>query len=103
MNYIEKIVDNGKNILDEYLEMKNKIDGVNRPKIFEIDKTKTIDELSSQVGEVALYLTSLLQLVRMKDDLISIGRDLIDEGKLELSIGDSISEKTLEYLKDKKV
>ena len=102
MNYIEEIVDNGKNILEEYLEMKNKIDGINRPRIFEIDKTKTVDDISNNVEKVALYLNLLLELVPMKDDLILIGKDLIDEGKIEVGIGDSISQKTIEYLKEKR-
>jgi hypothetical protein len=97
MNDIEIITNNGELFLQEFLEMRNSQDGVNRPEIFEIDKTKTIDKLSTDVEEVALYLKMLNKLMPMREQLSAIGKKLEKEGKVKMHIGDNYSEVALDY------
>lgn len=93
------VVDRGHELLQAFLSLQNEQDGIDRPDLFSIDKSKTLDQIAMDVTEVATYLSTLIKLVPMQAELTDLGRRLESEGKISVLAGDSYSDLALEYIK----
>lgn len=96
---IKTVVDRGHQLLQQLLDYQNAKDGIDRPALFAIDKSKTLDQFAMDTTEVATYLSSLQKLIPMQADLSDVGRKLEASGKIVVDFGDSYAEKALDYLK----
>jgi hypothetical protein len=97
MNW-KKQIDRGVELLEQCHQLQTEKDGVNRPKLFEIDKSKTLDQFAMDVSQAATNMNSLYMLFPMMNDLAELGRKLESEGKIEVTVGDSLSRSALDYL-----
>lgn len=95
----QTVIDNGHEFLRRALSAQCDIDGIDRPELFSVDKTKTLDKIALDANEVATYLSALKQLIPMQSELTDIGRKLEKEGKIDCDIGDSYAELALQYIK----
>lgn len=94
----KKQIDRGVELLEQCNQLQTEKDGVNRPKLFEIDKSKTLDQFAMDVSQAATNMNSLYMLFPMMNDLAELGRKLEAEGKIEVTVGDSLSRAALNYL-----
>ena len=97
MNW-KKQIDRGVELLAQCNQLQTEKDGVNRPELFEIDKSKTLDQFAMDVSQAATNMNSLYMLFPMMNDLAELGRKLDSEGKINVSCGDSLSRAALDYL-----
>ena len=95
----EKVVERGCELLQQLINYQTANDGVDRPALFSFDKSKTLDQFTMDVEEVATYLTSIQKLIPMQAELASLGRKLEASGKIVVDGGESYAEKALAYLK----
>ncbi len=100
MDKTVKVVEKGHDILQTFINYQNKADGIDRPDLFTVDKSKTLDDIAMETSEVATYLSSLIKLIPMQSELSRIGRKLESEGKIKCDIGDSYAELALKYFKE---
>lgn len=94
----KKQIKRGVELLELCNELQSEKDGVNRPKLFEIDKSKTLDEFAMDVSRAATNMNSLHLLIPMMNDLAELGRKLESEGKIEVCAGDSFSRVALNHM-----
>lgn len=94
----KKQIERGVELLELCSELQTEKDGVNRPKLFEIDKSKTLDQFSMNVSQAVTNINSLHVLIPLMNDLAELGRKLESEGKIEVNAGDSLSRAALNYL-----
>lgn len=99
MNKTAAVVERGHELLGQLIYYQNTRDGVDRPGLFVIDKSKTLDQFAMDVSEVATYLSSLQKLIPMQSELSEIGRKLEAQGKITVTAGDSYAESALMYIK----
>lgn len=97
MNW-KKQIERGVELLELCNELQTEKDGVNRPKLFEIDKSKTLDQFAMDVSQAATNMSSLYMLFPIMNDLAALGRKLESEGKIEVNVGDNLSRAALNYL-----
>ncbi|MBL0710987.1 MAG: hypothetical protein JJV99_08255 [Colwellia sp.] len=94
----KKQIESGVELLELCNELQTEKDGVNRPKLFKTDKSKTLDKFAMDVSQAATNMNSLYMLFPMMNDLAELGRKLESEGKIEVDYGDSLSRAALNYL-----
>lgn len=94
----KKQIERGIELLELCNELQTEKDGVNRPKLFEIDKSKTLDQFAMDISQAATNMSSLHMLFPMMNDLAELGRKLESESKIEVDVGDSLSIAALNYL-----
>ena len=58
MNW-KKQIDRGVELLAQCNQLQTEKDGVNRPELFEIDKSKTLDKFAMDVSQAATNMNSL--------------------------------------------
>jgi hypothetical protein len=98
MRSIEEQSDRGVELLKLCLKMQCEKDGVNRPEVFEIDKSKTLDQFRMDISEAVVNMTALKQLLPMMLKLSEIGRNLEKAEKIKVDYGDDYAEAALTFL-----
>lgn len=89
--------DRGIELLQLCSELQSEKDGVDRPAINQIDKSKTLDDFAIDIQTAATNMTALYKLFPLMNDLSALGRKLESEGKLKAEIGDDYSRLALDY------
>jgi hypothetical protein len=97
MDY-KKQIERGIELLSLCNDLQTQKDGVDRPKIGEFDKSKVLDEFAMDISQASTNMTSLHMLFPLMNDLALLGRKLVDDGKLNVTIGDSLSRSALDYI-----
>lgn len=97
MPYKEEI-ERGVELLKLCQTLQSEKDGIDRPELHVIDKTKTLDQFARDISKSATWMSSLYKLVPMMDDLAKLGRKLESEGRISVDYGEDYSEAALNYL-----
>lgn len=97
MSYKEDI-ERGVELLQLCQKLQSEKDGIDRPELHVIDKTKTLDEFAMDISKAATWMYSLYKLVPMMENLAALGRKLESDGKISVDAGESYSEAVLNYL-----
>lgn len=90
-------VDRGVELLQLCSDLQSEKDGVDRPLINSVDKSKTLDQFAMDIQRAATFLTATYKLIPMMNDLAALGRKLEDDGFVEASVGDDYSRVALNY------
>jgi hypothetical protein len=75
-------------------------DGVDRPALWEIDKTKTLDAFASDISRAARNLLELQKYRPIIAALNDVGLSLYNEGKVEMQLGDNFYEAAMKHIKE---
>lgn len=94
---IEKEIERGIELLRLCQNLQTQRDGIDRPDLFVIDKSKTLDEFAQDIQRAAINLSALKKLIPMADQLSELGRALEDAGRIKVDYGDDYSQKALEF------
>jgi len=89
--------DRGVELLQLCSDLQSEKDGVNRPKINQIDKSKTLDQFAMDIQVAATNMTALYKLFPLMNDLSALGRKLQADGKISADWGDDYSRLALDY------
>ena len=92
-----EVVERGHELLSLCQKLQSDIDGIDRPDLFSVYKSKTLDQFAQDIGEAAMYHSMLLKLIPMQERLSEIGKKLEDCGHIKLNLGDSYAEAALTY------
>jgi len=91
--------------LDRYVELlelcqtlQSEKDGVDRPATGVIDKTKTLDDFASDIGEAILAVRFLGKYSGMVDRLDKLGRHLFEQGEINVGLGDFFGDAALDHV-----
>lgn len=91
------VVQKGIELLALCQKLQSNIDGVDRPDLFSVDKSKTLDQFAKDISEAAIYHGMLLKLIPMQERLSEMGRKLESCGQIKVEIGDSYANVALAY------
>jgi hypothetical protein len=91
-------IDKGIELLQLCSDLQSEKDGVDRPNINEIDKSKTLDNFAQDIQIAATNMAALYKLFPMMIDLAELGRKLEADGKIKPDFGDDYSRVVLDYL-----
>lgn len=91
-------IERGVELLVLAQELQSAKDGIARPTPGVIDRTKTLDQFAKDVDQAVTDMLMLRKLVSMMLDIAAIGRKLLEAGKIELKVGDSLSDAAIRYL-----
>lgn len=97
MKTTAQIVERGIDLLSLCQKLQSDVDGISRPDIFSVDKSKELDQFAMDINETALYLGMLLKLIPMQEKLSEIGKKLENSGQIKMNIGDSFAEAALGF------
>ncbi|KAB1469140.1 hypothetical protein FZI27_20235 [Cronobacter sakazakii] len=73
-------------------------DGIQRPLLGEIDKSKVLDEFALDIVTSATLFLSLYMLQPMAERLASVARKLEQKGLIVVEPGESYAEAALDYM-----
>lgn len=88
----------GIELLNELLAMKSMQDGVPRSQIGVIGPKEGNDVFAQDVQEVAMLIFTAQQAVPLMGRLAAAGRQMQEQGLIEVDCGDSFAEKALIHL-----
>ena len=97
MSYEDEIA-RGIEILEQCLSLQSEKDGVARPQLNAIDKSKTLDQFAKDVNMTAVWLSNLYKLIPLRMDLSVLGRKLEKDGKIQVEYGGDYSRIALDFL-----
>lgn len=92
-----EVVRKGHELLALCQELQSGIDGVERPSLFSVDKSKTLDQFAIDINDTAINLSYLVKLIPMLERLSEMGRKLENRGEIKIEISDSYAEAALAY------
>jgi len=90
-------IERGIELLKLCQQYQTAFDGIERPEPGVIDKTKTLDAFAMDIDNAVTYISSLNKLIPMSQQLADLGRQLEQQGKLQVDFGDDYSKAALEY------
>lgn len=94
----EQQADRGVELLQLCSDLQSEKDGIQRPAINEINKSKTLDEFAVDIQTAATNMISLYKLFPLMNDLSQLGRKLEAEGKITMEFGEDYSRKALDFV-----
>ena len=94
-------IERGIELLQLCSDLQSEKDGVKRPGLFEIDKSKNLDVLSKDLSQAATNMSALHNLMSMKDYLAKLGKKLQADGLITLGWGDDHAFSALRYSLEK--
>ncbi len=89
--------DRGVELLQLCSDLQSEKDGVNRPKINQIDMSKTIDQFAMDIQVAATNMKALYKLFPLMHDLSALGKKLQADGKISADWGDDYPRLALDY------
>ena len=95
---LNQISDRSVLLLEQLYKMQTATDGVDRPELFSIDKTRTLDQFALDVMDAILLVQQAKILNQQVSKLTELGRTLESKGKIKVEIGDCYSDKTIEFM-----
>lgn len=91
-------VEKGIELLQLCADLQSEKDGIDRPKINQIDPTKTLDQFARDIQTAATNMSALNKLFPLLNDLSELGRKLEADGKITVDYGDSFADAALNYV-----
>lgn len=79
-------------------DLQSEKDGIARPRNVPIDKAKPLDDFAKDIRQSVFNMTSLLQLIPMREKLTALGRKLEAEGSIPSALDTSYSEAALQFI-----
>lgn len=93
----EAQADRGIELLQLCSDLQSEKDGVPRPKINDIDKSKTLDQFAMDIQTAATNMKALYNLFPLMNDLSALGRKLHADGKISAGWDGDYSRLALDY------
>ncbi|ODS23602.1 hypothetical protein AB835_08295 [Candidatus Endobugula sertula] len=87
MSYQEQ-VERGVELLALCQQLQSEKDGVDRPAVGSIDKSKVLDDFAMDISQAITWHNTLLKLVPLMQGLSQLGRKLEEDGRINPQIGD---------------
>ncbi len=95
---LKEQIEKGVELLALCQKLQSEKDGVDRPDLHVIDKSKTLDKFAMDISATSNLLHSLYTLIPMMDSLSNLGRELEKDEKIKVDFGDDYSKLALDYL-----
>lgn len=91
-------VDRGIELLAHCQKLQSEKDGIDRPDLWVMDKSKVLDDFAMDISNAAMNMSALYKLYPMLEKLTKIGKQLHEKGLIDVDYGDDFSLKAIDYL-----
>jgi hypothetical protein len=97
MSY-EKEIQKGIELLKLCQQLQTQQDGIQRPDVGVVDKSKVLDQFAIDVNQSISLMSSLYQLIPMRTKLAELGMNLERQGKIKIAVGEDYADIALKYV-----